>query len=95
VAWAAGQPPGRQFGGFALLARLAPAWRPYQVKHQCHRTHTIEYKGDERTQHGAGGVGGFGHRHHQGHIKPANGNQYREHGVIEDCQFFEGVGLRY
>ena len=82
--------PGREFlrrGRLGTPARPAPCRRPDQVEHQRQRRDAIEHQGDAGAQERPLRMDGLGHRHHQRHVQPGDGDQ--EHGS-EDRQ----VGTR-
>ncbi len=55
----------------------------HQIHHQRHRPQPVEHKGDDGAEHGAVGVGGFGHCHHQCDIKPGDGNDVHDEVGLE------------
>jgi polyhydroxyalkanoate synthase len=71
-------PCARCFSRFACADRLAPLRRGHQVKHQCHRAEPIQEKGHNGTEQRALGVGGFGHRHHEGDVEPTDGDEVHQ-----------------
>jgi hypothetical protein len=77
--------------GLALLDRAAPARRAHQVNHQCHRRQSVQKKCEDGAQHGARGVGGFGHRHHHDDVEPADHDQMDEHKKFQSVRGKSGV----